>query len=101
MSDLQTEEKMKTPLFELGMVVMTVRALAAFADTQADPQEYLWRHVTGDWGLVDSDDQKTNDLSLVYGERLLSAYVLPDGTRFWVITEADRSATTFLLPEDY
>jgi hypothetical protein len=61
----------------------------------------LIRHVTGDWGDVDSQDHATNDHAVIQGERVLSAYRLPDGTDVWVITEADRSTTTFLLPSEY
>jgi hypothetical protein len=61
----------------------------------------LVRHITGDWGEVDADDQSANDHALILGERLLSAYRLPDGTKVWLITEADRTATTVLLPSEY
>jgi len=61
----------------------------------------LKRHVTGDWGDVNEDDRRENGHSLVQGCRLLSAYTLSNGTRLWVITEADRSATTILLPSEY
>jgi hypothetical protein len=75
--------------------------LAAFAEAGDDPLAYLIRHLSGDWGEVDPDDWKANDWSLLHGERLLSVYRMSDATRFWVITEADRSVTTFLLPEEY
>lgn len=61
----------------------------------------LGRHARGDWGEVSPDDREENELSLVEGFRLLSAYTSSNGVRFWVITEADRSATTVLLPEEY
>ena len=61
----------------------------------------LTRHFSGDWGDVDQHDKAANDRALRDGDRLLSAYHAPDGTKFWIITEADRSATTVLLPEDY
>jgi hypothetical protein len=61
----------------------------------------LVRHIAGDWGELDSDDQASNDHSVIVGERLLPPYRLPDGTKVWVITEADRSATTLLLPTEY
>ena len=57
--------------------------------------------MTGDWGEVDAEGWRDNDLSIGRRCRILSAYVLPTGTRLWVITEADRSATTLLLPEEY
>jgi hypothetical protein len=57
--------------------------------------------VSGDWGELDSDDRAENERSVACGLRLLSAYTLSDGTRIWVITEADRSSTCILLPEEY
>ena len=62
---------------------------------------YLVRHIAGDWGDVGEHDRRENELSLVRGFRLLSAYTLNSGTKIWIITEADRSATTVLLPEEY
>ena len=59
------------------------------------------RHANGDWGDLDPEDRKANDLSLKDGSRLLSAYHAKDGTKFWIITEAGRSMTTVLLPEEY
>jgi hypothetical protein len=61
----------------------------------------LARHARGDWGMVDKQDWKENDLSLREGFRILSAYQSKDGTRFWIITEADRSSTCILLPQEY
>ena len=61
----------------------------------------LVRHLNGDWGDVDKQDWQTNDEQLSRGGRLLSAYVDRRNTRFWIITEADRSATTILLPNEY
>jgi hypothetical protein len=58
------------------------------------------RHATGDWGDVDAEDGKANDEALKNGGRLLSAYTVK-GVKVWVITEADRSSTTLLLPQDY
>jgi hypothetical protein len=57
--------------------------------------------MVGDWGVVDAEDKQANDEALKSGERLLSAYVIKSGERVWVITEADRSATTLLLPDEY
>jgi hypothetical protein len=61
----------------------------------------LQRHQAGDWGDVDEHDRQENELSLKNGFRLLSVYHAANGVKFWIITEADRSATTVLLPEDY
>ncbi len=63
--------------------------------------ELLNRHRTGDWGEVDSEDWAANDQAVTQGERVLSAYTLKDGVRLWIITEADRAATTILLPSEY
>jgi hypothetical protein len=67
----------------------------------ADVLEAIHRHSIGDWGELDDEDKAENELSLKEGFRVLSAYTDRSGTKFWVITEADRSATTVLLPEDY
>jgi hypothetical protein len=89
------------PKFLPGQIVATPGALRAFASTSEEPLPYLCRHLYGDWGDVDAHDRAENELSLVHDLRLLSAYSLQNGTRFWIIAEADRSATTFLLPEEY
>ena len=60
-----------------------------------------YRHRAGDWGEVDAADAAANDRAVSEGERVLSAYTLKDGTRLWVITEADRSSTCILLPDEY
>ena len=62
---------------------------------------FLDRHARGDWGEVDAEDKQANQDALVHGERLLSAYRTSLDVRIWVITEADRSVTTILLPEEY
>ena len=85
----------------LGQLVATPAAIEAMGHAGQDPAPLLARHRAGDWGEVDPDDAAANDRALRDGERVLSAYALKDGTRVWIITEADRSATTFLLPEDY
>ncbi len=79
----------------------TPGALAAMADSMQEPAEFLTRHFSRDWGDVDADDWKENNLSLENGFRLLSSYRTNAGERLWVITEADRSVTTILLPEEY
>lgn len=86
-------------LFPLGQTVITGNAMSQLV--AADVQRALSRHVQGDWGEVCPADWKENELSLKEGFRLLSAYRDSQNTRFWIITEADRSATTVLLPEDY
>ena len=72
-----------------------------FAVTGQTPDEFLDRHVKGDWGELDEEDRQANDDALIDGSRILSSYRLSNGTKIWIITEWDRSATTCLLPEDY
>lgn len=87
-------------LFPLGVMVATPGALAALSAAGASPLSIVARHARGDWGLVCDDDAATNREALRTGARLLSAYDV-GAARVWVITEADRSATTILLPEEY
>jgi hypothetical protein len=87
--------------FQPGQIVATPAALDAFEASGEDVLDYLERHLAGDWGDVDEHDRRENELSLQLGWRLLSAYTLKNGTKVWVITEADRSVTTFLLPDEY
>ena len=90
-----------TAKFPLGRVVATPGALIALAGAGHTPQEFINRHAQGDWGELDENDRCENERSLKDDCRLLSAYRLRDGTKIWIITEADRSATTILLPEEY
>ena len=85
--------------FPLGSIVATPGALDALGAT--DILKGLLRHADGDWGELDADDRRENDLSLEQGFRLLSAYTSVNGARFWIITEADRSSTCVLLPHEY
>jgi hypothetical protein len=87
--------------FELGKVVATPGALDALGKTGETPGKFLTRHVNGDWGDCCDEDKKTNEDAVKHGDRLLSAYALEDGTKMWIITESDRSATTLLLPDEY
>ncbi len=83
-------------LFSVGRLVATPMVLASVSH-----EELLYavaRHASGDWGTVDDDDRRANDLALQHGDRLLSAYVTSRGTKFLIITEADHSTTTVLLP---
>jgi hypothetical protein len=90
-----------TPLakFRLGRIVATPNALARL--TQDDILSAIQRHQAGDWGEVTPDDHQENELSLQQGFRLLSVYRSVTGTKFWILTEDDRSVTTVLMPEDY
>ena len=87
--------------FSLGRVVSTPGALEALAEANVPPWPYLARHQRGDWGDVPPEDAQENELSVREGFRILSAYTLPSGTKIWLITEADRSVTTLLLPAEY
>lgn len=87
--------------FSPGQVVATPAALEAFRASGESPLPYLERHLAGDWGELDENDVRENELSLQHGWRILSAYKLGTGVRVWIITEADRSVTTFLLPGEY
>lgn len=87
--------------FELGQIVMTPGAAEAFVNNGQQPLEFIKRHVMGDWGEVDNEGKAANDWAVISGRRILSAYTLKDGTKFWIISEASRDYTTLLLPEDY
>ena len=82
------------PLFPLGRVAATPGARSLFEALNTSLLEYLVRH-------VDAEDRQANDAALVHGTRIVSSYRLQGEHRIWLITEADRSATTFLLPEEY
>lgn len=87
--------------FEPGDFLATPGSLNELERAGVAPQTLLLRHVRGDWGDLDNEDKCANDLALVNGDRLLSAYKLSTGEKVWVITEWDRSATTILLPSEY
>ncbi len=85
--------------FSTGQLVITPGALESVPCE--DVAKALSRHVSGDWGDVGPEDRAENDRSVKEGHRLLSAYATESGTRFWVITEGDRSVTTVLLPDEF
>jgi len=94
-------------LFEPGEIVVTRTVADAM---RAEPRmemlvnEFLRRHLAGDWGVVNDEDKQQNAEALEEGQRLMSAYDLPPGCdqeRIWIITEKDRSVTTILYPDDY
>lgn len=89
------------PLFPLGHLVATPGAIDALAATGQNAAEFVRRHQCGDYGVVNADDKKANDDAVRDGERVFSAYLLTDGTKVWCITEADRSSTCLLLPDEY
>jgi hypothetical protein len=88
-------------ILELGQVVATPGALKALEESGEQPCDLLRRHASGDWGDLSLEDRQENEYSLIHGFRLLSAYTLRTGVKLWVITEADRSATTVLMPDEY
>jgi len=88
-------------LFPLGQIVATPGALAALGRAQQPPTCFLARHASGDWGELEPTDVTENEYSITHGFRLLSSYQTNAGEKLWIITEADRSATTLLLPEEY
>ncbi len=89
------------PLFPLGQTVATPGALEALEEAGQSALEFLQRHQAGDWGIVPEEDKAENDYSVSRHLRILSAYELNDGVKIWLITEADRSVTTVLLPSEY
>lgn len=89
------------PLFPPGQIVATPGALRLLDGTNKSPLEFLSRHLRGDWGDVCREDKMENELSLKQGFRLMSSYAITATEKLWIITEADRSVTTLLLPEEY
>lgn len=93
-------------LFPSGQIAITPGADDLLVQLNVHWIRLLARHMTGDWGNLDDEDKKANDLAIENGMRILSAYQFDHGNgqqenRIWVITEADRSATTILLPSEY
>jgi hypothetical protein len=86
--------------FKLGQILSTTAAKQTLANAQIDPRSLIMRHRQGDWGDVCAEDAELNNDAVKYGGRLLSSYLIGD-EKLWIITEADRSATTLLMPEEY
>ena len=95
--------------FPIGQVVSTASVMehsSASADFTSFLSESLRRHVAGDWSDMVPEDQQSNQRAVVRGSRIFSSYRIPAGQvarhqSLWIITEADRSATTILFPSDY
>src|SRR5579883_269066 len=85
-------DQIPVAVFRLGRIVATPNALQSIPNE--DILKAIQRHQAGDWGDLDSEDRNSNDRALTSGGRLFSAYHARDGTKFWIITEADRSVTT-------
>lgn len=90
-----------TPLFALGQVVATPGALNAMTELDIVPLALIHRHVTGDWGDLGAEDQQQNVTAIRSGMRIFSSYKIGTSVKIWIITEADRSSTTLLLPNEY
>ena len=96
-----TKSQIKQPLFALGRLVATPGALELLTRAEQTPLGFLARHSRGDWGECCSEDAKEIDFSVKAGLRILSVYSTRTGAKLWIITEADRSVTTLLLPSEY
>lgn len=92
---------MKQQSFPLGRTLATPGALATLQKLGIEPATLFNRHLACDWSDMDKEDQHSNREAVKHGGRIFSSYWLPDESKIWVITEADRSATTILLPEEY
>jgi hypothetical protein len=92
--------KTRIALFPLGRTVATPGAIEAFTRTGTSPAELLERHQSGDWGDVPPEDARENALSIEQGFRVISSYKI-GAESVWVITDADRSCTTCLRPDEY
>ncbi|CAJ3342304.1 plasmid related protein [Burkholderia pseudomallei] len=88
------------PRFKIGRVFATPAAVDALDRTGTSILDLLIRHMRGDWGNLSESDKQQNELALISGGRLLSSYSIAEA-RIWIVTEADRSATTLLLPDEY
>lgn len=89
------------PRFELGATLVTPAAAAALEAAKVPEVLLLARHLHGDWGELSEGDRLQNELAVRLGLRIISSYPLPTGGKVWIITEANREATTILLPDDY
>jgi hypothetical protein len=91
----------KSILFSLGKIYLTVGASEALEESNQNPSEFLSLHQKGNWGIVGKEDSQENDFSVKNGFRIISAYKTNSDVKIWIITEADRSSTTVLLPSEY
>lgn len=95
------DERIPEALFELGQLVVTPGAVEALKREKRHPVQLISRHVIGDWGTLPEEDVAENEFSLKNGYRLFSSYEFESGSKYYVITEWDRSVTTVLLPAEY
>ena len=87
--------------FPLGQILITPGARDALAQSGQTSGQFLARNCACDWGEVSNATRDQNNQALVSGDRLHSIYSTSNGAKLWVITEADRSVTTLLLPDEY
>jgi hypothetical protein len=104
-ANINTSAKAETTtgaaLFPLGQTLITPAAQEAIRDAGQLPLEFLRRHQLGDWGDLCDGDKRENEFSVTRRLRIFSKYHTAEGTALYVITEADRSATIILLPDEY
>ena len=96
-----TNQQTSVTRFTLGQTFITQGAEEALQIAGQTAIEFLRRHMSCDWGELSDEDVQENEFSLKEGFRLLSNYRTAKGQQLWIITEADRSATTILLPSEY
>jgi hypothetical protein len=89
------------PKFHIGKPVAMSGALDALTEAGQSPMQFVGRHIVADWGDCSEEDREANEDALRNGDRLFSVYRTSKGIKLWVITEADRSSTCVLLPEEY
>jgi hypothetical protein len=102
-SNTITEETTNTTLvrFQLGQLFLTRGAIEALEEARQSPQEFISRHARLEQGELSNEDQRENEFSVDKHLRIFSAFKTKKGEKVWVITEADRSVTTLLLPSEY
>ena len=100
-SAMQAQRQMRQGRLQLGRVVLTRAVNELVAEGGFNPMDLLRRHAAGDWGDISEDDRALNNTALIQEERVMSAYQVNNDLVVWIITEADRSVTTLLLPQDY
>jgi hypothetical protein len=97
----RNEIRTAKPLFSLGQIVATPGALKALGESGESGGSFLIRHQSGDWGEICAEDRAENELALEQGFRIMSVYQTAKGETLWIITEADRSSSCILTPQEY
>jgi hypothetical protein len=100
-NDSNQSTNQKQPLFALGQVVATRGAFNSMNELGISATDLIFRHVTGDWGDLCESDQLENVNAIHSGSRIFSSYIIIADIAIWIITEADRSSTALLLPDEY